>query len=367
MPDGTSAMVRCPTCKTIFSPIVGTAPSTEDDEEADEPKEKPKAQRKAVRDEKPQRRKNERPKQPDENRDFDPVNEDEDRKHRRKTQRLRVDDDLSPEERAARKAAFQRAAFGVKLIWVSLGLFILSMVLLLVYYFQTAFIDPILYFVTLAGVVGLLNWLLAAVGVGLCLSGPRVPGHWGYGIAAAVLVGVHFCFILVLLAQGDEFTLVKADEQTEEIRWGYIPTRLNATMFYMAAVFYPDNRDFTPKGRMLISMITGVFEMVRTMLILMLLSCLARAALDEELAHRCTRAAGIASVGPGLLSLVFVIFVATMIETNAGTGTFVRILSATVQMGVYAIVVGTIFPAFLAAREVADACDEPFQSLIPHL
>jgi hypothetical protein len=159
---------------------------------------------------------------------------------------------------------------------------------------------------------------------------------------------------------------VKADERAQEARWGYVPTRLNATMFYMAALFYPDS-DFTPKGRMVFSMVTGIAEMVRTLLVMMLLSCLARAALDNDLAHKCTRAAGVASVGPGLLSLVYLIFVATMIETNAGTGTFVDILSATVQMGVYAIVVGTVFPAFLAAREVADACDEPFQSLIPQL
>ncbi|MBN9118703.1 MAG: hypothetical protein J0I06_06025, partial [Planctomycetes bacterium] len=123
----------------------------------------------------------------------------------------------------------------------------------------------------------------------------------------------------------------------------------------------------TPKGRMMLSMITGVSEMVRTVLIMMLLSCLARAALDDELAHRCTRTAGVASGGPGLLALLIFFFFAFLIETNAGLNTFTLILFATVNMGVYSIINGTIFPAYLAARDVVDACEEPFQSLIPDM
>jgi hypothetical protein len=197
------------------------------------------------------------------------------------------------------------------------------------------------------------------------LSGPRAPGHWGYGIAAAVAVGVHLLLIAVLVSQGREFAVGKAEDPG--VKWGLIPTRLNATMFYLTAIVYPENQGITPKGPIVFSMFMGIIEMTRTVLIMMFLSCLARAALDDSLAHKCTRAAGIASIGPGVLGLLIFVFVATVIETNAGLNMFTLVLFATVNMGVYSIVNGTILPSFMAAREVADACDEPFQSLIPQM
>jgi hypothetical protein len=380
VPDGTTAKVRCPACKNIFAPAESLAPEPDEDQEEQEEEEEeaPKAKKRNVdRDEDKPRKKTRAAREEDEdedaedakkNRDFDPVTEEEDQKRKRKRRRRGdFDESLTPEEKAARRAAFQRAAIGVKLIWSSFGLFIFSMMLILIYYFQSALIDPVPYFLTIAGVLGLLNWILAAVGVGLCLSGPVAPGHWGYGISAAVAVVIHLVFLLALMGQGAEVTVYKADERGENAGWWYLPTRLNITMFYLTAVAYPDNQGLAPKGRIVLSMVTGVAEMVRTVLIMMFLSCLARAALDEDLAHKCTRAAGVASFGPGIIALAHVTFVAIMIETNAVTGTGAQVFSATVQMGIYAIIVGTIFPAFMTAREVADACDEPFQSLIPQL
>jgi hypothetical protein len=46
---------------------------------------------------------------------------------------------------------------------------------------------------------------------------------------------------------------------------------------------------------------------------------------------------------------------------------FTIILFSVVNMSVYAILIGVLMPAFLTAREVTDACEEPFQSLIPQL
>ena len=106
---------------------------------------------------------------------------------------------------------------------------------------------------------------------------------------------------------------------------------------------------------------------MRNVLILMLLSCLARAAGDEDLAGQCTRAGGIASIGPGLLAVVMLVFAVGSVETGAQHTTFVKILTTTLQMGIYAIISGIMFPSFMAARSTADACDEPFQSRIPQL
>jgi LSD1 subclass zinc finger protein len=382
VPDGTTAMVRCPACRTIFAPEDSATPEPEEEEEEDEqPRAKARRSAPAEEDEdeeedRPRKKKAAyRPAEEDEededdegkekHRDFDPEPVEDD--HKRKRRPHIPDDEMTPAERLARRRAFDRAAWGARLVAVSLGLFMLSMVFVTIFFFQSAFGAPQGWIITIAGFLGLLNWLCAAVGVGLCLSGPRGPGHWGYGIAAATAVLVHFIFLGAVVSQGKEFGIVKPEDAPGNVRWSMLPTRLNATMFYLTAIAYPDQQGVTPKGRMLLSMITGVAEMVRTVLIMMLLSCLARAALDEELAGRCTRTAGIVSGGPGLLALLIFIFVAIMIETNAGLNMFTLILFATVNMGVYSIINGVMFPAYMAALDVTDACEEPFQSLIPNL
>lgn len=386
VPDGTTAMVRCPACKTVFSATTPPEPEPEKQEEEPEAEQKPKTKTKPPRDE--EEDEDEAPKKTkpkakaksgkkeeddedenekkDENRDFDPIDEEEERK--RKKKRKRGDDELSPEEKAERNAAFRRAAIGVKLIWISFALFSFSMALILIFYLQSSLMDPFPELIAIAGFFGLVNWLLAAVGVGLCLSGPPAPGHWGYGIAAATAVVIHLVLLLALVASGKEFAVTQRDAAAGNERLGLLPTRQNATMFYLTVIAYPENQELTPKGsKIAVSGITGIAEMTRTVLIMMLLSCLSRAALDDDLAHRCTRAAGIVSGGPGLLALLILATVAALVITNAGKTTFTQILYSTVQMGVYAILVALLFPAFMAARDVEDACNEPFQSLIPKL
>ncbi len=371
VPDGTTAMVRCPACKTVFTPGDGQAP--DEDEDHEEPRTRA---RRPVRDDdddeddRPRRRAstNRRSDRDDErqNRDFDPMPEGEERKKR--SRRSGTHEALSPQEKASRRQAFERAAWGCRLIWISFALFMLSMVLIIIFFFQLAlarFISPSMMYITLAGILGLINWIVAAVGVGLCLSGPRAPGHWGYGIAAAVATLIHMVLVLTLVAQGREVGVL-AVESTDVSRWELLPTRLDATMFYLTMAVYQE-QGFTPKGQFIVSMITGVVEMTRTVLIMMMLSCLARAALDEELAHKCTRTAGVAAGGPGLIALIMFLVVASLIETNAGVNLFTLVLIVAVKMGIYAILIGVLFPAFMAAREVDDACVEPFQSLIPQL
>ena len=366
VPDGTTALVRCPACKTVFAPADDPAPEPEDDE--DEDREEPRARtRKSARvddgdeDDRPRKRASA-------NRDFDPLTEEDERERKKRRRRSGTHETLATHEKAARRRAFERAAWGCRLIWISFVLFMLSMVLIIIFFFQLAllrFISPSMMYITLAGILGLINWILAAVGIGLCLSGPRAPGHWQYGIAAAVATVIHLVLVLTLVSQGKEVGLLAA-ESTDVSRWELLPTRLDATMFYLTMAVYQE-QGFTPKGQFVVSMFTGVVEMVRTVLIMMMLSCLARAALDEELAHKCTRTAGVAAGGPGLIALIMFLVVASLIETNAGVNLFTLVLIVAVKMGIYAILIGVLFPAFMAAREVDDACVEPFQSLIPRL
>lgn len=387
VPDGTTAMVRCPACKTVFSPAAGLAPPEEeeddgprarkpsrrdedddeddrprrrrrDDEEDDDEDDRPRKKAKAAK-----RRDDEEEKT--QNRDFDPPPADEPRK--RKKRRRLDDSDMSVEEKEFLKAAFARAAIGAKLIWGAFGLYLIAMTGIIAFWFQDAMTDPTPTFVTLAGVLGGIGWVLGAVGVGLCLSGPQSPGHWGYGIAAAVVTGVHLLLVAVLAAQAREYSPARhLDPDGPVARWGLVATRLDAVTYYLTVAFY-HGEDFVPKGKFGLSIVVGIFEILRNTLIMMFLSCLAKAAGDDELSFRCTRAAGYASWGPGFMAAVMLVTAAVFIETRAGATNMTIILFSTVVMGVYAVLNGCLFPAFMAAREVADALDEPFQSQIPQM
>ena len=72
-------------------------------------------------------------------------------------------------------------------------------------------------------------------------------------------------------------------------------------------------------------------------------------------------------LGHRVWAAVPLVFVAFFIETNAGLNMFTLILFTTMHMGIYSIICGTILPAWMAVQDVADACEEPFQSLIPNL
>lgn len=380
VPDGTTAKVRCAACKTVFSAAENAAPAEVEDEPPP-PKKRARREEPEEEDERPKKRAPKSKKRDDtdekgENRDFDPQTEEDNRRGRkaRKAARARSDKDLPPEEKAARRAAFTRAAWGARLIAISLALFMLSMLLVIAFFFQSGLsktIKPQPVFIALAGLCGAISWVLSAIGTGLCLSGPPVPGHYGFGWAAMSAVVLHLVFLVAIVASNNEYSvgreIDRATGENQFGRWSMLATRLDATMFYMTAVAYPHDQGATPRDPLALSMFTGLLEMVRTVLILMLLSSLARSALDTELAHKCTRAAGIASGGPVLVAALMLAFVAAVIETGAGINMFTRILFAVVNMGVYAILMGVMLPALLVAREVTDACDEPYQSLIPQL
>jgi LSD1 subclass zinc finger protein len=382
VPDGTTAMVRCPACKAIFSSAAGLIPTQPvEEEEGEDARERQKARRKldhvkrSKEDEleKPRKKRlvmevEEESDSARKNRDFDPLDPTEKPKPRRQ----REDDSMSPEERAALKQAFTRAAWGCKLIWISIILFMVSMLMIIGYWFEAVLTSqgvgsPV--FLVLAGVIGLVNWLMAAVGVGLCLSGPTSQGHWGYGISASVATGLHLVLLLILFSQGKDYSAGRtgeAQELKDAARWALLPTRLDALTIYLVFVIYPD-QELIPKVSIGFSIVVGIVEMARIILIMMLLSCLAQAAGDKELSHSCTRAGGTACFGPGMLAIAILLYVVVVVETNAQSGTFARIVFMTVRMGVYAILAGTMFRAMMVTHDVAETCEEPFQSELPKL
>ena len=196
-------------------------------------------------------------------------------------------------------------------------------------------------------------------------------GHWGYGIAAAIASGIHLLLLLILVGHGKEYSAARTgDVQVIHSggaeRWALVPTRLDSLTIYLALIVYPD-QDLIPRLSIGLSIAVGIAEVIRIALIMMFLSCLARAAGDEDLSHACTRAAGVACFGPGALAVLMLLYVMAVIETNAQSGTFARIVFMTVQMGIYAVLAGTMMRAMFAAKEVYEACEEPYQSQISSL
>jgi hypothetical protein len=253
--------------------------------------------------------------------------------------------------------------WGCKLLSFSLLFYALSLFLIVVFFMLTAVSAANPGLITAAGVLGLCNWVLAAVAIGLCIAGPKSPGHYGYSIAAAVAVAVHAVFLLAVINRG-EVTAEFMKSDTGGViadKWGQLPTKLDFLTLYLACLVYPG--EFAGvRSDLVLSILTGVAEMVRLVFLMMALSCLARAAGDDELSHRCTRAAGVVSIGPGLLAIGMLGFVALLVETNARFSTAGAVMMSVIVMGMYAIIAGLIVPALVAAKDTAFACEFPFQS-----
>jgi hypothetical protein len=368
-------MVRCPACKAVFAPADGLAPPEPEEVEEERPRKKPARRNRDDEDEderprrkKPAAREKEEKEEKSENRDFDPIDPEEERR-RKKKRRREEHENLSPEERARVIRAFDRASWGARLLWISFLLFILSMMCVDVFWFMGAFpslgSDPA--YMIAAGAIGAIGWILAAIGVGLCLSGPTSPAHWGYGGTAAGLTLLHLILLVTLAAKGEEYSggLV-VDPGGPAAHWGLVPTRLDAVTYYLTVIIYSDV-DFLPKGKMGFSIVIGIIEILRTTMILVFLSCLAQAAGDKELSYRCTRAAGFTSWGPGFMALGMLVLTVILVESRSGVSDFTKIISITAVMGTYTVLIGCMFPGFMAARDVDDACGAPFQSQIPQL
>jgi hypothetical protein len=268
--------------------------------------------------------------------------------------------DFTPEENTGRTFV----STGATLIMASLFLFMFTIALILVFFFECAIWDPLPVFISAAGVLGLVGWLLGTIGVLLCLFGPRGHGYWSYAVPAALVSLAHLALLIVILNQQKDFGIPRADDLSRAGRWAAMPTRLNATMYYLASLVYPSGEGLLPTvDRLVFSAAVGVLEMTRAILIMMFLSSLARARREKELAEECTRAAGFVSIGPALLALLMLLGVAIIIESGNTTSSFARFLFVSVQMTGYLILIRLIFPSFRAAKDLVEA----YEALKPRI
>lgn len=383
VPDGTSARVRCPTCRTIFSPAEGVAPpptlpvppAPVDPKPAppvlslDEDEDRPYRPARPRDDEYDGPRRDQRP-----NDDYDRlprrrrrVEEDnrdgiEEPADQQQKRRRPPDDGLSLKERQKRRAQFQRGMWGCRLLNIAFGLQALSLLVVVLFLARNAIAGPSSALVVVAGVLGLVNWVLGAIGVSLCLASRPAPGLYRFGGAAAAAVVVHAIFLLALVGKRAEGTALLGNDLGGSVdAWGQLPTKLDSLTLYMASLTYPDER-LIPRGAIALTFLTGVAEVIRLVLVMVMLSCVVRAAGDDDLAHRCIRAAGIGSFGPVGLAVLMLLMIGGMTETGAIDRTFGAIVLAVFVMGIYAILGGMLVPSMVAARDAAEACEFPFQS-----
>ena len=350
VPDGTTAHVRCPACKLVFPAEDGVAPA-EVVPLPPPPPPRPVPVRKAAPPPVPEAQLN---------RDFDP---DPPRDPGKPVKRRKLDDGkYTPEERRTLKVQFLRGMWGCRLIAAGFGLQGLGLLLVVLVLALNTVGAGVPALVAAAGVCGLMNLVLVPIGLGLVLAARPAPGLYRFGIAAGVAILVHAVFVLAVLAKNEPTVVVEGETETGLLNaLGHLVTKLDSLTLYLTWIIYPDESPFTRRG-LVLDVICGLVEMTRLVLLMVMLTAVARGTGDKELAHRCVRAAGIGSFGPAATAVLMAMFLATMIETGGRDSKFGMVLLYAAAMGVYAVLAGTLVPATVAARDAAEACEFPCRS-----
>ena len=341
VPDGTTAHVRCPACKAVFPAEGGLAPAVpvpvppppktkhRDDVEADDR---------------------------DKNRDGVPDEPDKPPPRSRPKQKEK----LTQEEKRQLRSGFSRGYFGARCIQISLFFYLPAVLLVPVHQILAEITKSDMSFILLiAGVLGVVNWVLGAVGISLCVSGPPSQGHWQFGIGGLVATFIHGVLLLVVVMK----TQGNADYRgldRDTMRWAQIATQYESLSFFLSYIAYPDDIPLKRTDTVL-GFIAGISEMVRLILYLMTLGCLAQAAGDKALAEDCTRMAGRVTIIPGLMALGMLIYKVIVVETGATSGFMVYLLNY-IYRGITMVVAAILGMTIRAVGDVAEACDTPFQS-----
>jgi hypothetical protein len=354
VPDGTTAQVRCPACKSVFPAEDGLAPAEPlplAPPPAPPPPSKPK-----VAEAKPKRR-DEEEDEKNKNRDFDPEDP-EDRAKRRP--RNKEKSKFTDEQKRELRAGFARGFFGARCIQISLLLYLPAVLLVPLHQILSQITHSEMGFVlVIAGIFGLANWTLGTIGLALSMSGPPSPGHWRFGVGGLVATFVHGVLLLAVVLKTQEHADYR-DLDRETMRWAQIATQYESLSFYLSYLVYPDDIPLK-RSDTILGFLAGVMEMVRLIFILMTLSCLAKAAGDRPLAEDCTRMAGRITLIPAFMAFGMLIYKIVVIETGATSGFMVYFLNY-IYRGITLAVAAILGMTIRTIGDVAEACDSPYQS-----
>ena len=213
--------VKCPGCQAVFTVPGRPAPLVEVEEDfevvEDEPvQEAPRRPPRPARrddDEPPPRPRSRGRRQEDEDEDRprrrrrdEDDDEDDDRPRARRRRDEDYDDDYDddPERRErqrarARAGQLRRASLGLMLNFIAGCLTLGALAVLLLFSVIGAFTVVNRDLLALAGLPGLAAWIVAGVGLGFCVAGPRKNGALGLAIATAAVAAAHLVFLMVIV------------------------------------------------------------------------------------------------------------------------------------------------------------------------
>jgi hypothetical protein len=374
VPDGTTAHVRCPSCKSVFPAAAGLAPAVPVLPAPPAPPPNIPASRAPVRNDFEgrswrERRRNERDdrrrrERPSRDRDEEPA---EDRRDgiadapKAKQPRRRRDTAETTEEKRQKQAEFHRAMYGARLIQISLLFYIPAVLFVPLHQIVAQILkEEVAYILVIAGIMGMINFTLGLIGICLCVSGPPSPGHYRFGIAAIIASAVHAVLLFAVVAK----TNANADYRGLErgtMMWAQLATQYESLSFYLAYVVYPDDIPLR-RADTILSFLAGVAEMTRLILYMMTLGCLAYAGGDRELSERCTRMAGRVTIIPGLLAIAMLGYKIIVIETGAGQSGFVFYFLNYIYRAITLVVAAILGMTMRAVGDVVDVCEFPYQS-----
>lgn len=362
VPEGTTAHVRCPACKTVFPAEDGLAPAVPvpgpppkapplpkpsplriDDE--DEPRPAPKPQPKP------------KPRREEDNDERDGVADEPEKRPKRV---VKSKQPLTLEEKRVLRAGFSRGFYGARLIQISLFFYIPAVLFVPLHQILVEITkDEMPFVLVIAGILGLVNWILGAIGICLCLSGPPSPGHYRFGIGGIVATFVHGMLLLAVVAKSQANADYRGLDRNT-MMWAQIATQYESLSFYLSYMVYPDDIPLK-RSDTILGFLTGISEMTRLILYLMMLGCLAQAAGDKELSEDCTRMAGRITVIPGLLALGMLGYKIIVIETGA-SGSFMLYLLNYIYRSITLVAAGILGMSMRTIGDVADACESPYQT-----
>ena len=362
VPDGSAAAVRCPKCKTVFSPPA-PPPAFEVVDETPAPPPPPRpAPKSAAR---PATRPAPQP-EPDfevidepaarkrGGRDDDDDDDDDDRprsrRERGRRKRRRSWDDYEAIERAG---AFRRGRVACLLLSISIWLYMGSLGVLTLFgllAWAGAGIEGNL--MVIPGLAAVGNWVVALVGLGFAVAGPR-QGK-GLAIGAVSVAGVHFVLLVVTFSNLQGGFRGLGAFGLGGLEWGAMVSTIPFVDLVVPGLIYGSGAGGI-SSEAVFAVLAGGCEIARMILILMTVQAFARAARDGGAEDKATNGIMVVAVTCGVVALVVTIVAVIVAESkmSGGLGT----LGMLTFLGAYTAYTCMLIVPGIATVETKDALD----------
>ena len=342
--DGATATVRCPKCKTVFTPV---APPAFEVVDASPPPPKPAPKPAAPEpefeglDDEPAPRKRR-------GRDDDEDDDDRPRGKRRRSRRRDFDDDYGTSDRGS---PFRRGKVACLLLSISIWLYMGAMGVLTLFgllFWTGSGVSPNL--LLIPGLAGVANWVVALVGLGFAVAGPR-QGK-GLAVGALSVAGVHFVLLVVCFTNLRGGLGGLGGFGLGGLEWAAMVTTIPVVDALLPALIYGAGGIGT---EFLFAVLTGGCEIARLILILLMIQAFARAARDGGAEDKAGTGVMVVSVTCGVVALVVTLVAVISYEAKLSSGMrTLGMLTAVGSMTAYTLML--LLPG-MAAVDTKDALD----------